>query len=103
QQARWILILGVAVGLLVLWEVLRFTVSAPDPTVQHEVCLVCRESGVAFGRLQITGDRSTFVLRDRDGQTCFILESNLEPGGRIGIRNEKGHWHWYPTLPPEKM
>ena len=97
QQARWMWVLGVAVTFLVVWEGLRFFQPAPEPTVQHEVCVVCRESGVAFGRLQVIEGRSTFVLRDRDGQTCLILEANLEPGGRIGVRNEKGKWQWFPA------
>src|SRR5262249_17215380 len=99
QQARWMWVLGVAVTFLVVWEGLRIFQPAPEPTVQREVCFVCRESGVAFGKLQITGDRSTFVLRDRDGQTCFILESNLEPGGLLGIRTKEGQWHWFPGPP----
>jgi hypothetical protein len=95
-------VLGVAVTALVVWEVLRYVQSAQEPPVQHQVCVVCRESGVPFGQLQIAEGHSTFVLRDRDGQTCFILEADLGKDGRLGIRDEKGQWQWYPVPPPEK-
>jgi hypothetical protein len=94
QQARWMWVLGVAVAFLMVLELLRFAQSTPEPPVQQEICFVSRESGVTFGRLLIATGRSTFLLRDQEG---IILEVSLEKEGRIGFRDEKGHWKALPV------
>jgi hypothetical protein len=102
-QARWIRVLGVVVALLVLWEVLRFTLPSPDFPVevaQPEYRLRDPETGVGVGEWVIVGGRSTLVLRDGHGMPCLVLQADPGRGGRIGIRDEKGQWHWYPPLPP---
>jgi hypothetical protein len=104
QQARWIRFLSAVVGLLVLWEVLRLTQPAPDLSVkgaQHEYRLVEPETRAGVGEWVIVGGRSTLVLRDGHGRMCLVLEADPERGGRIGIRDQKGEWHSYPTPPPQ--
>jgi hypothetical protein len=106
QQTRWIRILGVAVGLLVLEEVLRFTQPAPEPAGEAAwpmYRLVDPATGTTVGSWgSVPQGRSTFlILRDGHGIECLILEADPERGGRVGIRDGKGQWHWYPAPPPE--
>ena len=104
QQAWWIRILGAAVGVLILLELMRYVEPATAPAAEvakGKYRLVDPESGISVGELLIEGGQTTLILRDRDGIPRFFLEVDRERGGLIRIQDSKGHWHCYPAPPPD--